>query len=177
LDAAETAMDGGAILIVTEGVHGGADEAVSVVVGTDGGADVGMSVDVGLRMDGGADTLVAYASVDEVFKGIADLSYSLDVLANFISFLTFLSFPVDNDIEINISSFRMMSWISYGIINSFLQYLFVFSLMPIVPLPLKSTVDPGNHLTCQRNLYLMQRLLRDQMQMHGEQPWNVRSKA
>jgi hypothetical protein len=104
LDAAETATDGGAILVVTEGVHGGADEAVSVVVGTDRGADVGMSVDVGLHMDGGADTLVAYVSVDEAFKGIADLSYSLDVLANFISFFTFLSFPVDNDIEINISS-------------------------------------------------------------------------
>jgi Reverse transcriptase (RNA-dependent DNA polymerase) len=90
------------------GTDGGADVDVTVDenIGTNGGADVGMIVDANVGTNGGADVLVAYqcADTDGMIKGIGDISYSPDALADYISFLAPLSFPVDDDLDIGVSS-------------------------------------------------------------------------
>jgi hypothetical protein len=85
----------------------GADDVVHVdvddVVHVD--ADVNGGVDVVVSTDGGADALVASRCIATgMVKRFVDLSYSPDVIADFILFLTPLSFPDDNDMGIALYS-------------------------------------------------------------------------
>jgi Reverse transcriptase (RNA-dependent DNA polymerase) len=82
-------------------MNGGAAEAMCVDVGTDGGVHGGVDIDVdkelGIGKDGGAKAYQCVV-VSDMTNEIADTSYSPDVLADFIAFLTPLSIPLDIDI-------------------------------------------------------------------------------
>jgi hypothetical protein len=88
-------------------VEVGVDSDVDVIVGTDGGANSfvafrGMSTNGGadIATNGGEDVSTDWGDENGGrIKGIAYLSYSPAFLADFISFLTPLSFPDDDDLN------------------------------------------------------------------------------
>jgi hypothetical protein len=97
--------DGDKILVVSQSTNGGADEATRGAAGMNGGVVGDMVEDVNIGTNGGANALVTYQCDDDMLKGIADISYLPDVLADFIAFLTPLSFPEDIDFDVDVSSF------------------------------------------------------------------------
>jgi Reverse transcriptase (RNA-dependent DNA polymerase) len=81
---------------------------------TNGGANESLHVDVGTN--GGANDLVTYQHTADadMLKGLSDLYYSSDILANFILFLAPLSFPNEVDADIGSQSSTMMNQIFYS---------------------------------------------------------------
>src|ERR1700678_954170 len=80
---------------------------ISVTSQVNGGVDVDHHVGIPLASNGGADAMLTFQSStadNDILLGIADLSYSPDVIADFVSFVTPLSFPDEPDAVVDFKS-------------------------------------------------------------------------